>query len=73
MGLISNFIKNKLDKNELKDEYIYPRNQLYQMYFVLSRLDAAKFCKLDFIVNFGVAPSTKTEMQNIIENANSKS
>jgi len=41
------------------------------MYFILSRLDAPKFCKLDFIVNFGVAPSTKTELTHIIENANS--
>ena len=36
------------------------------MYFILSRLDAAKFCKLDFIVNFGVQPSTKTELIHII-------
>ena len=41
------------------------------MYFVLSRLDAEKFCKLDFIVNFGVAPSSKTEMQHILEQATS--
>jgi len=65
--MISEFIKNKLDKHQLKGEFTYPRNQLYQMYFVLSRLDAERFVKLDFIVNFGVAPSTKTEMQHIIE------
>lgn len=67
LGIISEFIKKKLDKRELEGEFKYPRNQLYQMYFVLSRLDADRFCKLDFIVNFGVAPSTKTEMQHIVE------
>lgn len=65
--MISEFIKKKLDKRELEGEFTYPRNQLYQMYFVLSRLDAERFVKLDFIVNFGVAPSAKTEMQHILE------
>ena len=65
--MVSEFIKKKLDKRELEGEFTYPRNQLYQMYFVLSRLDADRFVKLDFIVNFGVAPATKTEMQHILE------
>lgn len=67
LSMVSEFIKKKLDKRELEGEFKYPRNQLYQMYFVLSRLDADRFVKLDFIVNFGVAPSTKTEMQQILE------
>ena len=38
------------------------------MYFVMARLDAAKFCKLDFIVNFGVSPQVKTDLsQHIAE------
>ena len=67
LSMVSEFIKKKLDKHELEGEFTYPRNQLSQMYFVLSRLDAERFVKLDFIVNFGVAPSTKTEMQQILE------
>jgi hypothetical protein len=66
LGHLSDFIKHKLDKKQLKGEYIYPRNQLYQMYFVMSRLDVLKFCKLDFIVNFGVPPTVKTKMQDLI-------
>jgi len=43
------------------------------MYFVMSRLDAAKFCKLDFIVNFGVPPNVKTQIAEIIQNGGGKS
>lgn len=42
------------------------------MYFVMSRLDAEKFCKLDFIINFGVLPSVKTKMSQLIEECTSK-
>jgi hypothetical protein len=70
---LSDFIKQKLDSKQLKGEYTYPRNQLYQMYFVMSRLDAAKFCKLDFIVNFGVPPDVKTQVAEIIQNGGGKS
>ena len=36
------------------------------MYFVMSRLDAVKFAKLDFIVNFGVSPDIKSKFTEII-------
>jgi hypothetical protein len=42
------------------------------MYFVMSRLDAAKFCKLDFIVNFGVPPNVKTQIAELIQNGGGK-
>ena len=42
------------------------------MYFVMARLDASKFCKLDFIVNFGVPPSVKSRMQDIIQSGGTK-
>ena len=42
------------------------------MYFVMSRLDADKFCKLDFIINFGVPPSVKSNMSTLLEEAESK-
>lgn len=43
------------------------------MYFVMARLDAAKFCKLDFIVNFGVPPEVKSSMTNLLESSTSTS
>lgn len=39
----------------------------------MARLDAAKFCKLDFIANFGVMPSIKTKMTELIESATTHS
>jgi len=41
------------------------------MYFVMARLDAEKFCKLDFIVNFGVLPDIKSNMVRLIQEAKS--
>jgi hypothetical protein len=69
LQVLSNFIKDKLEKKKLSDDYTFPQNQLYQMYFVMARLDAIKFCKLDFIVNFGVAPEVKSKMTQLMETA----
>ena len=41
------------------------------MYFVMARLDAAKFCKLDFIVNFGVPPDVKSTISALLDSATS--
>ena len=32
----------------------------------MTRIDDQKFCKIDYIVNFGVQPKVKTEMTEII-------
>lgn len=66
LGFLSDYIKDKLDNLELQGEFIYARNQLYQMYFVMARLDAVKFCTLDFVVNFGVPPAIKVKFQELI-------
>ena len=42
------------------------------MYFVMSKLDAAKFCKLDFIVNFGILPAIKTQLVTFLEQSTGK-
>ena len=34
----------------------------------MSRLDAPRFCKLDFIVNFGVPQQTKAEVCELFQN-----
>ena len=39
----------------------------------MSKLDAQKFCKVDFITNFGVSPKVKTTMTTLIEEATTKS
>lgn len=51
---ISEFIKSKLDSKDLEDEFLYPKNQLYQMHSVVSHLDSTRLSKLDLIANFGV-------------------
>ena len=38
----------------------------------MARLDAQKFCKLDFVVNFGIPSNIKTEFVALIEEATSK-
>lgn len=68
----TSFISKQLDDDKLQDDYTYPRNQLYQMYFVMSRLDAVKYCKLDFIVNFGVSPAIKTAMIEMIQSGGNR-
>jgi len=67
LHLVSDFIKKQLDDDKLAGEYHFPRNQLYQMYFVMSRLDAPRFCKLDFIVNFGVPQPAKAEVCELFQ------
>ena len=37
------------------------------MYFVVSRLDAEKYCKLNFIVNFGVPQGVKIRITEFLE------
>lgn len=71
LSIISDFIKKKLVSKEIKDNHKFPQNQLFQMYFIMSRLDAAKFCQLDFIANFGVMPAVKTKMTELLQTAGS--
>ena len=42
------------------------------MYFVMSRLDASNYVKLDFIVNFGVSPDIKAKMTEFLQVGGSK-
>ena len=38
---------------------MFPKAQLYQMYYAIARLDADKFANLDFTLNFGISPDIK--------------
>ena len=68
----SKFIKMRLDNDELPGDFLFDRNQLYQMYFVMNRLDAPKMVQLDFIVNFGVPSDVKTEITGIMVHGGGK-
>lgn len=40
----------------MTEQYMCARAQLYQMYFVIAKLDVQRLATLDFIVNFGITP-----------------
>jgi len=45
------------DKSLLKKEFTAPKALLFQMYFVINKLDEQRFARMDFLVNFGVSLS----------------
>ena len=59
-NFIHDYIKEKYDAGFFKDEkHTFPKAQLYQMYYAIARLDAEKFTKLDFTLNFGISQEVK--------------
>jgi hypothetical protein len=52
---LSEFIKKKLEKEKIDKEFLCPKAFLYQMYFVIAKLDENRLANLDFMVNFGVS------------------
>jgi hypothetical protein len=57
LEFISKFITERLH-NDLKlaeSEFTQPKAFLFQMYFIISRLNEEKLVKLDYLVNFGVS------------------
>ena len=67
LAQLSDYIKGKMKRKELDGSYTYPRNQLYQMYFCLNRLDAGQFIKLNYVTNFGISPEIKTSFMGILD------
>ena len=41
---------------------------LYQMFVIISKLDAHKLARMDYIMNFGVTVETKEMMMSFMEN-----
>ena len=66
---ISEFIKSKLDSKDLEGEFLYPKNQLYQMHSIVSHLDSTRLSKLDLIANFGVSMQAKTDLVNVFSSS----
>jgi hypothetical protein len=46
------------DKTLLKQSFTSPKAFLYQMYFIINKLDEHRLAKMDFLVNFGVTLET---------------
>ena len=57
-----------LENNKIKEEYTAPKSYLYQMYFVIGKLDAPRLAKMDIIMNFGVSTEIRSLLLDIIEN-----
>ena len=38
------------------------------MYYAIARLDADQFCRLDFVLNFGITPDIKNQFVDVIQN-----
>ena len=69
-SFLTKFIQHKLENNkgELQEAYKVNQSQLYQMHFVINKLDAPKLAKLDFIINFGVTIEEKNQIIELLEN-----
>lgn len=50
---LSKYIQEFLKSD--KGEYTSPKAFLYQMYFVIAKLDAEKLARMNYLVNFGVS------------------
>ena len=50
-----------------KSQYTSPKAFLYQMYFVINRLDENRLARLEFLVNFGVSLSDIKQIQEAME------
>ncbi len=57
LSFLSKFIHESIEKDKslLKKEFSSPKALLYQMYFVINKLDEARLYRMDFLVNFGVS------------------
>ena len=57
LSFLSKFIHESIEKDKslLKKEFSSPKSLLYQMYFVINKLDEARLYRMDFLVNFGVS------------------
>lgn len=69
LQFLSKYIHEKLekDKNILQDKFTSPKAFLYQMYFVIARLDEHRLAKMEFLVNFGVTMENIKIMQDVME------
>lgn len=56
------YIFSKFKAGEFENKaFTYPKAQLYQMYFAISKLDADKFANLDFTLNFGISSEVRAK------------
>jgi hypothetical protein len=67
MEIIKKYIKESIKELKPEEKITAPKARLYQMYFVVGKLENPKFLNLDFIINFGVLIETKNSMKELIE------
>ena len=68
---ISKFVENKLKEGPLTEEFTAPKAFLYQMYFVIAKLDANHLACLDFLINFGVTQESRNKIMHEMEHGGS--
>jgi hypothetical protein len=58
LSFISKYIHECIKENKLllegNTKFTSPKTFLYQMYFIINKLDEHRLAKLDFMVNFGI-------------------
>lgn len=58
---LNKYLLAEYDDGKFENQtYTFPKAQLYQMYYAIARLDADKLANLDFTLNFGITPDTKS-------------
>ena len=57
LQFLSKYISEMLHKDPKlgSENFTVPKALLYQMYFVIAKLDENKLVRMDFLVNFGVS------------------
>lgn len=52
---LSKYIQDYMKEEGVEQIYTAPKAFLYQMYFVIAKLDESKLSRMDYLVNFGVS------------------
>lgn len=67
---MSKFIHESIEKDKtlLKQSFTSPKAFLYQMYFVINKLDENRLARMEFLVNFGVTLDTIRAVTQLMTN-----
>lgn len=68
LEFFSKFIQDKLQKDPPQESFTSPKAFLYQMYFVIAKLDVTKLSNFDFLVNFGVTMECRGVSLDLMQN-----
>jgi hypothetical protein len=69
--IVKEYIVNKIKKdNPPEEEFVIPRETLYQLIIIIDRLENEKMRELTSITNFGIDLEVFRELKNLISEAN---